>query len=237
MGKYLKEFDTHAEYESAKSNLILPNVSICIQENDVHYNPTIDPYNGHAYVDLGLPSGTKWATMNVGANSATDVGLYFQWADTQGYTASQVGVDKTFNWGSYKYSYGLPPTFTKYNGTDGKTVLDANDDAVQVAWGGNWRTPTIEEFQELSGYTTSAFTNDCLVFTSTVNGNTLTFPAGGWCERSQIQQLGIYGDYWTRVLYDSDVKMARSFIFRNGSVNWRGLANRELGYTVRGVVG
>ena len=61
--KYLKKFENHTQYEEARQNLILPNVSLCAQENEVHYNPYVDPYNGHAYVDLGLPSGTKWATM------------------------------------------------------------------------------------------------------------------------------------------------------------------------------
>ena len=45
----------------------------------------IDPYNGHEFVDLGLPSGTKWATMNVGANSPTEYGKYFAWGETEGY--------------------------------------------------------------------------------------------------------------------------------------------------------
>lgn len=65
----------------------MPNVSLCAQENEVYYNPIHDQFNGHAYVDLGLPSGTLWATMNVGANSPTDYGLYFAWGETQGYTS------------------------------------------------------------------------------------------------------------------------------------------------------
>ena len=60
--------------------------------------------NGYDYVDLELPSGTKWATMNVGASKASDVGLYFQWGDTSGYTADQVGKDKQFNWTNYEFS-------------------------------------------------------------------------------------------------------------------------------------
>ena len=63
--KYLRKFENNAAYESA--TLDLPNVAYCEEEHEVHYNPYVDPYNGHAYVDLGLPSDTKWATMNVGA--------------------------------------------------------------------------------------------------------------------------------------------------------------------------
>jgi hypothetical protein len=108
MSLFLKQFSTHAEYDAYinGSGAILPNVSICTTEGDVHYNPYVDPYNGHAYVEIG---GLKWATMNVGANSITDYGLYFQWGDTQGYTASQVGSgegQKAFTWADYKYGNG-----------------------------------------------------------------------------------------------------------------------------------
>lgn len=84
--------------------------------------------NGHDYVEIG---GIKWATMNVGANSVADYGLYFQWGDTQGYTASQVGSgegQKYFGWADYKYGNGTSSPgdtdMTKYNATDGKTVLE-----------------------------------------------------------------------------------------------------------------
>lgn len=62
MNKHLKLFANHSAYLQAESNLDKPNVAVCQQEGDVHYNPYVDPYNGHAYVDLGLPSGTKWST-------------------------------------------------------------------------------------------------------------------------------------------------------------------------------
>ena len=58
--------------------------------------------NGYDYVDFGLPSGTLWATCNVGASKPSDTGLYFQWGDTKGYTAEQVGKDKQFDWDDYK---------------------------------------------------------------------------------------------------------------------------------------
>jgi hypothetical protein len=80
----------------------------------------------HDYVEI---AGIKWATMNVGANSVTDYGLYFQWGDIQGCTASQVGTSKVFNWANYKYSDNGTTAMTKYNSTDGETVLDDFDDA------------------------------------------------------------------------------------------------------------
>lgn len=105
------------------------------------------------YVDLGLPSGLLWAKYNLGATSEEEPGLYFQWGDTQGYTAEQVGNGeglKPFDWGDYKFSIdGSSSNFSKYNASDSKTVLDPEDDAAHVNMGGNWRMPTFEEYKEL----------------------------------------------------------------------------------------
>lgn len=107
--------------------------------------------NGHEYVDLGLPSGKLWAKCNIGANTEEEAGLHFQWGDTQGYTAEQVGDGeglKAFEWSDYKF--GNPYTnFSKYNASDSKTILDLEDDAAHVNMGGNWRMPTFEEYKEL----------------------------------------------------------------------------------------
>jgi len=109
--------------------------------------------NAYDYVDLGLPSNLKWAKCNIGANSEEEAGLYFQYGDTQGYTAEKVGNGeglKPFDWGDYKFSIdGSSSNFSKYNASDSKTVLDPEDDAAHVNMGGNWRMPTFEEYKEL----------------------------------------------------------------------------------------
>ena len=84
--KYITLFETDAAYNAA--TLDLPNVSLVEENMSVGFKPWVDPYAGHDYVEIG---GLKWATMNVGATGVTDYGLYFQWGDTQGYTASQCG--------------------------------------------------------------------------------------------------------------------------------------------------
>ena len=105
------------------------------------------------YVDLGLPSQLKWAKCNIGASTPEEPGLYFQWGDTQGYTAEQVGDGeglKAFMWADYKFSIdGSSTNFSKYNDSDNKTVLDPEDDAAHVNMGGSWRMPTENEFIEL----------------------------------------------------------------------------------------
>lgn len=104
-------------------------------------------------IDLGLPSGALWADKNIGAATPEDAGLYFQWGDTQGYTAEQVGSEggkKYFDWSDYKWSVdGSSSNFSKYNAADSKTVLDPEDDAAHAIMGGNWRMPTFDECKEL----------------------------------------------------------------------------------------
>ena len=105
------------------------------------------------YVDLGLPSHLKWAKCNVGAATEDEAGQYFQWGDTQGYTAEQIGDgagQKFFAWSDYKFSIGgSSSNFSKYNETDSKKVLDPEDDAAHVNMGSGWRMPTNEDFSEL----------------------------------------------------------------------------------------
>lgn len=143
--------------------------------------------NDFDYVDLGLPSGNLWATCNVGASSPEEIGLYFAWGDTQGYTAEQVGTaegKKSFNadWSDYKFSgerfnsgislYGGPTVsansqFNKYCNNisfgyndfiDNKLVLDLEDDAAHVSMGGGWSIPSREDYEELLSSTFSIWT-------------------------------------------------------------------------------
>lgn len=111
-----------------------------------------DPANGHEYVEI---AGIKWATMNVGASSSADTGLYFQWGDTQGYSADQVTgatKEKSFTINDYKWYDKNTSAITKYCSSDKKTTLDIEDDPVHAAWGGAWRLPTKEELTKLTNY-------------------------------------------------------------------------------------
>ena len=158
------------------TGFILPNVSHCIQENHVHYNPLVDPYNGHAYVDLGLPSGTKWAKMNVGATSETDAGLYFAWGETQGYTASQVSGSATphkdFSWNDYALTEDNGSTMSKYNASDNKTHLELTDDAAAANMGGDWHMPNRAQCLELFKETKNGFVTNTGAFTQYAWDNT-----------------------------------------------------------------
>lgn len=201
-----------------------------------------DAFNGHEYVDLGLPSGTLWAKMNVGAESETDAGLYFAWGETQGYTASQVGTDKQFSWNDYKYGSASP--FTKYD-QDGLTNLELTDDAAHVNWGGDWHMPNRAQCEELfnTDYVTNAWVTNYngsgingRLFTSVINGNTMFLPAAGYCVGGEVYVVGSGGSVWASALGSEFVESAWSFGF--GSVG-AGVDNgfRFSGESVRGVVG
>ena len=143
-----------------------------------------------------MPSGTLWATENIKDENGNE--LYFAWGETQGYTLGQVGTDKNFSWEDYKF--GPDTAITKYNETDGLTVLEPEDDAATVNWGEGWRMPTKEEFEELLANTEYEWTEVDGVqgakFTSKVDGYTdkfLFFPAVGFVERGNfINHTAIY---------------------------------------------
>ena len=158
----------------------------------------------YEYVDLGL--SVKWAKCNVGAEKETDAGLYFAWGETTGYTASQVGTDKQFSWSDYKY--GNSSNLTKYNQSDGKTVLESTDDAATQIMGGDWRMPTKADFDELLSGTTNEWItnyNDTGVsgrkFTSKTDTSKYIFiPAAGYCDYGSVGNVGYYGAVWSSSL-------------------------------------
>lgn len=207
-----------------------------------------DPYRGHEYVEIG---GIKWATMNIGANSITDYGFYFQWGDIQGYTAEQVGSgesQKYFGWADYKYGNGTSsPGATgiiKYNITDDKTVLEAANDAAVSNWGGNWRMPTTAEFQALGRAVNTVWTTDYqgsgitgLVCTDKQDeSKVLFFPAGGLCYDGSVEHVGNGGECWSSSLNTNNRQSAYYLDFNRYNAGWNYSMNyRYYGLAVRPV--
>ena len=178
--------------------------------------------DSHEYVDLGLPSGILWATCNVGSTVPGDPGLYFAWGETKGYT-SDISDGHLFNISNYKWCNGNYKTITKYctdssfGTVDNKKVLDLEDDAAYVNWGGKWRMPTDTEINELIEYTTIKSTTqdgiDGYKLTSWKNGKSIFFPCGGFRENNTIQYRSGQNTYprvylWSSNLYLSDQSCA-----------------------------
>lgn len=106
---------------------------------------------GHIWIDLGLPSGIKWASTNIGANRPQDEGNYYAWGETT--------LKTDFRWATYSHGAGQN-SLTKYSYSDGVLSLDAADDVVSCVWGGTWRMPTKEEWRELQEHCVWTWTDD-----------------------------------------------------------------------------
>ena len=185
--------------------------------------------NGYTYIDLGL--SVKWAMMNVGAKCPEDYGDYFAWGE----------VEPRFvygNWCSYKFTEAY---LVKYTGSDKKLVLELEDDAAHVNWGGRWRMPTREEQEELITECRWLWTKQNGVNGYKVigpNSNYIFLPAGGgyYSAEGTLSSQGYSGDYWSSSLYTSDSYQYSAFFLdfdsntkrRNGYTRYIGLSIRPV---------
>ena len=160
------------------------------KKDDMFEKGDMGVVNGHVWVDLGLPSGTKWATCNVGANRPEEYGDYYAWGETT--TKSD-----------YSYSncptYGLSYSELKSQGyIDGNGNLTPQYDAATANWGGNWRMPTYDELNELRTNCTWTWTTrngDEGYNVEGPNGNSIFLPAAGIRAESTFTLAGRYGYY------------------------------------------
>lgn len=149
--------------------------SLCADENHPHL------------IDLGLPSGTKWACCNIGASQPHDWGDYIAWGET-----SDKGVN---TWENYHF---YDPTIYDliYIGDD---IAGSPYDVANVQWSGQWHMPTAEQLQELCSNCTQEFIpyqgRNGLLFTGQ-NGNKIFLPASGRRYEEKVDGLNAYGNYW-----------------------------------------
>ena len=170
-------------------------------------------HNGHEYVDLGLPSGLKWATCNVGATTPEEYGDYLT-----------------------KYCYNSD--YGKDGFTDTKTVLDPEDDAATANWGGAWRMPTIAEQDELRNNCTWTLTTQNGVNGYKVtgpNGNSIFLPAAGFMYEGTLGDAGSGGIYWSSSLYIGDPSDAYGVVYFNSDNVDSDYSPRYFGQSVRPV--
>lgn len=241
-----------------RTNIILVFLSIligafvatsCSKDHDI---PTGKVFNGgsgggeepeggdtsYEYVDLGLPSGTLWATCNVGANAPEDYGDYFAWGE--------MTTKSNYDWSTYKYCNGDYNKLTKYcsksdhgyNGfTDNLTVLQAGNDVANVQWGNDWRMPTNAEWDELLNNTSNTWTTrngvNGRLFTAT-NGNSLFLPAAGYRNGLSLNFAGTLGHYWSSSLYIDYPNCAWRLYFGSDCC-YMGSNDRSDGFSVRPV--
>ena len=200
-------------------------------------NPT-NPTTGEL-VDLGLPSGLQWYSVNIGAAAPELYGDYYAWGET--------ATKETYNWSTYRYATvdadGNLQTLTKYNtsetyGTiDNKTTLEASDDVATAVLGSGARIPTKAEWQELLDNTTAEWTTQNGVngrkFTA-ANGSSLFLPAAGLRNGSSLDGGGACGSYRSSSLIESSPDIALSVDFASGYQGVTG-GSRDCGQSVRAV--
>ena len=190
-------------------------------------------------VDLDL--SVKWASFNLGATVPEDCGEYYAWGET-------TPKDRYF-WTNYMWCAGDDRSLTKYctkesfgyNGfTDQKSILDSEDDAVRASLGGEWRMPSLEEYEELKAsctwtWTTRGGVNGYLV-ESKGNGNSIFLPGGGSVTDPSFPNSDRSGRYWTTSLFADYPSEAKSWEFSTGYKDWS-VQYRNTGLSIRPVYG
>ena len=200
--------------------------------------PNYQIINDHKFVDLGLPSGLLWATNNIGGVTPADDGNYYAWGETEPQSSN------IYYWSSYKHGMSSS-NLTKYNSTDGKTVLDKEDDAAYVNWGSSCRMPTVDDFAELressnctwtwTSHTTSdGFSINGYTVTSVKNGNSIFLPASGFRYDGNLYGHSSDGHYWSSTLNSSYFGNA-CYLHFYSSDHYQEDYDRYFGRTVRPV--
>ena len=199
--------------------------------------------NQHDYVDLGLPSGTLWATCNVGANNPEDYGDYFAWGETS--------PKELYDWSTYKYAKGEYNALTKYSTIssfdgnygynyyiDSLIILEQSDDVAFQKWGSDWNMPSRLQFQELNDICTWTWTTQKGKHGYKVkgpNGNSIFLPAGGgYCSFGMID-VGTVGYYWSSSLNTGNPCSSIGLVFCSNQVTPNNWNYRNSGVSVRPV--
>lgn len=181
--------------------------------------------NSHKYVDLGLPSGTLWATCNVGASKPEEYGDYFAWGETK--PKSEYSKETYVFFGGYKSGNRIVLmkycTNNNYGPVDNKNILEPEDDAATANWGEGWKTPSPTQLEELidENNTTTEHTSinsvNGLKITSRRNGESVFLPAAGAYRydsdsgSSKLYGEGTRGYYLSRMIASRNTEVIMLF--------------------------
>ena len=204
---------------------------------------------GYTYVDMGLPSGTLWATYNVGAEMPSEYGDHFAWGETA--PKSLYDIDTYAFFTGFSDAVMSMPQYSKYvwdkrcGKQDYKLILEDIDDAATVNWGSEWCMPTIEQYAELDKYC-KVWRKDIVVngktiigaiVESCINGNRMYIPSAGW-EAGSMPNSYMSAWYWTSEVSEDANYRAKQMIvkFDDYILDTSQDSNREYGLSVRAVV-
>lgn len=188
-----------------------------------------------ACIDLGLPSGTVWASCNLGGKKSIDTGDYYSWGS--------ISPQDTYSWTTYRY--GTLKSLSKYNSNnsygnvDNMLELDPEDDAAYINWGSDWRMPSIKQMQELLeecdiSWITQEGCAGCLL-TSRRNSNSLFLPMAGYYSGTTFQGAGTSGAYWISSLDEENPSRAFILYFYQNMISTEYVNERCAGHPIRPV--
>lgn len=175
----------------------------------------------HKAVDLGLPSGLKWATCNIGANSPEENGDFFAWGEIA--PKDEYSFENCLMYGNKIENISGNPQY----------------DAARANWGGNWRMPTHDEINELIDNCKWKFTTQNNVSGMLVtgkNGNSIFLPASGDCFGTSHFEEGEKGHYWSSMTLEGDDGSAVNLYFQNFGNYGSEYGARYLGRVIRAVI-
>ena len=207
-------------------------------------------------VDLGFPSGLKWASFNLGAGKPEEYGDYYAWGE--------IAPQESYSWSTYVYATGASSRLTKYcpeekdnfwdatarpEGPDGEVILLPSDDVAHVKLGGKWRMPTEDDFNELLALMTNddytwekwvSVTNDNgdevhgLRITRKSTGATLFLPAAGLRGNGEFLRYDVYGYFWSSSVNAASPYFAKLIFFNSSDADLTNY-DRSYGLSIRPV--
>lgn len=201
---FTRYFDNNTLKEGESGCFTIPTTT------DLHGWTLLNAVNGHTFVDLGLPSGTKWASCNIGAASIYESGGYYAWGETE--------EKNNYDWSNYTHcngSYG-----SCYN--IGEDIAGTEYDVAYNLWGGTWRMPSIDQFKELEQSCTKVWTkrngmNGCLI--TGPNGASIFLPAAGVKSYDQLASFDKSCAYWSSSR-DPDLKEYSKLLHISNTNSW-----------------
>lgn len=187
--------------------------------------PLSCPDDNHPHViDLGLPSGTKWACCNVGSTRPESSGGYYAWGES--------AMKDSYDWSNYVHCDG-----TEYTCHDiGRDIAGTEYDVAHVKWGGSWQMPSVDQFNEMLSYCSGSWTQHNGVDGVIVigpNGNAIFLPAVGYVYGGYLYESESSGRYWASTRYPYSKAMAYNLKFSSSSWSYQNTSEVIYGFPVR----
>lgn len=192
---YVRAYATNSEGTAYGENINFVTLEATPEEPETPVDPELPvdpetpelPETQYEYVDLGLPSGVKWATYNIGATKPEEFGEHYAWGEIE------------------TKEYYESSNCTSYYKDLGDISGNPEYDVVAAKWGGEWRTPRLEDMYELVTQCEWIWANSGYNVVSKTNGNHIFLPASGFMKGTEVYDKGTFGYYWTSTPYSEEI--------------------------------